>query len=191
MWTMSDPPPSDDRTGPLLPLHCVVDGAEGRNVRFARRVGRPKKVNPRPDQQTLDYATEIDRQRRTFIEQETASYEAEPDGIERVWNLLRLLAQEAASLRFQRRLLEVDDRSGVEKITSRIVETYARIGALVFELRKLGGAETLDVRNPKMQLLVSAFNDQLEAAARETLGEKAETFLSRYRKMAEGWEERV
>jgi hypothetical protein len=101
------------------------------------------------------------------------------------------MAQEAASMRFGKRCMETDDRAGTEKIGSRIIETYTRMAALLLELRKVGGSETLDPRSPKVQVVVRAFHEQMEQAARETLGDQAEAFLSRYRALAEGWEDRI
>ena len=161
-------------------------------IKFIRRTGRPRKVRVRPEPAVVNYAAEVDRERQAFVQSETATYESEPDGLARVWRLLRAVAEEIASMKFDRRILELEDRAGAEKVSSRVTEGYVRLASLLLELRKLGGgAETLDMRNPKVQLVVREFNDQLEAAARETLGERAEVFLSRYQSLSAGWEDRV
>jgi hypothetical protein len=170
----------------------VVDGAEGRNVRFARRVGRPRKVRVRPEPAVVDYASEIDLERQAFVDEETAKYAGEPDGVERVWATLRMLAQEAAALKFSQRRLELEDREGADKVASRVIETYSRMASLFLELKKVGGAEHIDPHHPMLQRLVMAFEERLEEAVRQTLCDAdAERFLVNYRRRCQGWEERI
>jgi len=186
---MPDSDSPNDKPKFVLPLHCVLgDGS----IKFIRRTGRPKKVRVRPEPVALDYAAEVDRERQAFVNGEMARYEAEADTIERLWQVIREIAEETAALKFSKRRMELEDRVGSEKISSTISESYVRIAKLVLEIAKLGGFGRIDPKNAKVQAVVKLFHEQLDEAASGTLdSDQAKAFWENYRARLEGWEARA
>jgi hypothetical protein len=178
--------PVVDNVRQLLPTHLLPQTKTGRPV------GRPRKINPAPTANDLQYHAQIAEARQKFIEEDPVvkTLSNKPDSPALLTSLRMEIAKEAASLHFQRIEAEKYGKDTAQTSTRRI-DALTRIAHIELEIKKLA-PDTIDVRSEKFQKIFNMFLEFMKEAATETLAPEAiDLFFNRFSTMMEGWEEKA
>ena len=194
----SPPPPPDtpqERLAEVLELrpdHAVPD--DGLGHRVERRRGRPRRAVPRPGASEIDYASELNRLRKAWVNGDLLVKLLDPNeranAAEIISTLKGELAREAAALRY-----EIEERAtagrDIAQLGSRRIDALVKIASIELAAMKLG-MRSVDLGGAQMQRIFAAFMDQVANVLVETVPEKvAASFANKLRAKLEGWEERV
>jgi len=175
-----------DNVRPLLPSHLLP------RTKTGRPVGRPRKINPAPTANDLEYHAQVAEARQQFIAEDPVvkTLTHKPDSPVLLTALRMEIAKEAASLHFQRIEAEKYGKDTAQTSTRRI-DALTRIAHIELEIKKLA-PDSLDVRSEKFQKVFNMFIEFMREAAKETLQPEAiDLFFNRFSTMLEGWEEKA
>jgi hypothetical protein len=160
-----------------------------------RRPGRPRSIARAPDEQQLAQHQRVAERLQYHVEADPVvrAVSIEPDRTSTVAldAAMMEIAREAAGLLWERRQAQVRGRPEAQKISRRRTDALGRLANLVLERARLGGSE-LDPFDPKLQRLVSLFNEQAREVALEAIQpEHATRFIELYLSRIDGWESHV
>jgi hypothetical protein len=175
-----------DNVRQLLPTHLLPKTKTGRPV------GRPRKINPAPSSNDLNYHAEMAEARQRFIAEDPVvkTLSGKPDSANLLSSLRMEIAKEAAALHFQRIESEKHGKDTAQTSTRRI-DALTRIAHIELEIKKLA-PDTLDVRSEKFQKVFSMFIEMMRESAKETLAPEAiDMFFNRFGGMMDGWEDKA
>lgn len=175
-----------DNVRQLLPTHLLPKTKTGRPV------GRPRKINPAPTANDLEYHAEIAKARQAFIAEDPVvkTLSGKPDSASLLATLRTEIAKEAASLHFQRMEAEKYGKDTAQTSTRRI-DALTRIAHIELEIKRLA-PDSLDVRSEKFTKVFNMFIEFLRECAQETMPpETIDLFFNRFSTMMEGWEEKA
>jgi hypothetical protein len=170
-----------------LPIHAVTGGQV-----VKRRPGRPKKINPRPTMEDLDYHAETSKLKDAFIQQDPLVKAASSGqtSIEVLQRIKTEIARESAALLFARNEEEKYGRD-TSQMSSRRISALREIASLEMEIRTLGST-VIDLRSEQFQKIISYFLECIKEVAVETLTtEQVNIFFNRLETRLEDWEERA
>jgi hypothetical protein len=175
-----------DNVRQLLPNHLLPKTKTGRPV------GRPRKINPAPTANDLEYHAEISEQKTRFIAEDPVvkALTGKIDSATLLSTLRAEIAKEAAALHFTRMEAEKYGKDTAQTSTRRI-DALTRIAHIELEIKKLA-PDSLDVRSEKFQKVFNMFIEFLRECAQETMPpETIDLFFNRFSTMMEGWEEKA
>ena len=170
-----------------LPLHSATG-----SLAVRRRVGRPKKINPRPTFEDLEYHEETLKRKNDFIQQDSlvASAASGQSTIEVLQRIKTELAREAAALLFARNEEEKYGRD-TSQISSRRIAALREIASLETEIRNMGST-VIDLRGEQFQKIFAFFLENLKEVASAVMStEQGNLFFNRLETQFEDWEERA
>jgi hypothetical protein len=181
------PPPPHSTTNVVLFDQALLE---------RRGRGRPRSIGRAP--------TPVDRERRRLVRErlerhiagdelvQVAGVEADRASMAAIDRVMMEIARESSALRWDRELSQSrGDGQAAERISSRRVESLGRLAALVLEKSRSGLEPQFDTASDKVQRIVQAFVDEVDATAREALGNEADAFLESFMGRMTGWEARV
>lgn len=169
-----------------LPIHAVPGGG------VKRRPGRPKKINPRPTIEDLEYHEATLRRKAAFIQDDSLVKAASTGhtSVEVLQHIKAEIARESAALLFARNEEEKYGRD-TSQISSRRISALREIASLETEIRNLG-ATVIDLRSEQFQKVISYFLECIRDVATDTLStEQVNLFFNRLETKLEDWEERA
>ena len=175
-----------DNVRQLMPTHLLPKTSTGRPV------GRPRKMNPKPTANDLDYHAQMTVEKQRFIDVDPVvrSLAGKVDSASLLANIRTEIAKEAAALHFQRVENEKLGKDTAQTSTRRI-DALTRIAHIELEIKKLS-PDTIDVSGEKFQKIFAMFISTLQETARETMPpEVLDLFFNRFSTKMEGWEERA
>jgi hypothetical protein len=175
-----------DNVRQLLPTHLLPKTKTGRPI------GRPRKINPAPTSNDLNYHAEMAEARQRFIAEDPVvkTLSGKPDSANLLSSLRMEIAKEAAALHFQRIESEKHGKDTAQTSTRRI-DALTRIAHIELEIKKLA-PDTLDVRSEKFQKVFSMFIEMMRESAKETLAPEAiDMFFNRFGSRLDGWEDKA
>jgi len=173
-----------------IPVQLAQAEAAGEIVR--RRPGRPLKIRAAVtlDQVQLAKAESVACEEFVCNDPLVRSLEAKASSTALLRRLVLDLATEAAAIRFEVASAQALAKSdGIPQSRSRVLDAYAKIGAIVLQSQKLGLVE-IDLRSEPVQRVFGLFLSTLEEVARETLTDY-DSFMTECRHALDGWETRV
>lgn len=173
----------------LLPVHAAPN--TGKNgLKITRGPGRPRKVERAATVSDLEYHARISEQKAEHVDYDplvraTLHHADSSD----VLHLVKTeVAKEAASLHFQRLENEKFGRD-TSQVSSRRIDALTKIANIELEIKKIG-ANTLDLKNEKIQRVFKYFIGKIKDVATETLPpEQIDLFFNRLSTALEGWED--
>ena len=169
-----------------LPTHLLPRTSTG------RANGRPRKINPKPTANDLEYHAAIADEKKKFITDDPVvrALIGKPDSAQLLSSLRLEIAKEAAALHFTRMEAEKYGKDTAQTSTRRI-DALTRIAHIELEIRKLA-PDTLDVRGEKFQKVFAMFIQYLKETAQETLTPEAiDMFFNRFTSKMDGWEDKA
>jgi hypothetical protein len=170
----------------LIPLHAACDT---RGLRVIRSPGRPPRARVAPDHDQRGYRGRISELQDQFVDADPIVV-ATTKGRDELDQVLRGLAEEIASLRFERQHLDPTSRE-TPIVTSRIVDGLTKL-ATVTIIRARCNSGTIDPHGPEMQTMAKMFVERVTKVARETMApELAEQFLRILQERMHGWQDRA
>ena len=175
-----------DNVRQLMPTHLLPKTSTGRPV------GRPRKMNPKPTANDLDYHAQMTVEKQRFIDVDPVvrSLAGKVDSASLLANIRTEIAKEAAALHFQRVENEKLGKDTAQTSTRRI-DALTRIAHIELEIKKLS-PDTIDVSGEKFQKIFAMFISTLQETARETMPpEVLDLFFNRFSTAMTGWEERA
>jgi CelD/BcsL family acetyltransferase involved in cellulose biosynthesis len=155
-------------------------------------VGRPRKINPAPTANDLEYHAEIAKARQHFIADDPVvrTLSGKTDSAQLLASLRMEIAKEAASLHFQRIEAEKYGKDTAQTSTRRI-DALTRIAHIELEIKKLA-PDSVDVHSERFQKIFHMFIGFMRECAQETMPpEVIDLFFNRFSTMMEGWEEKA
>lgn len=146
-----------------IPLHALP------GVRAVRRRGRPPKIRVAPDADERAYHAEVDALRREALEHDplVLATDARGDVLDEV---IVALAREAAGLRWDRMRAQERGLETAAQVSSRVVDAYAKLAALVLERHELRRGEPSPA---KLVAVQEMFVQSIQEVVIEVLGDKA------------------
>ena len=171
----------------IVPI-AAPDPQEGGIAR--RKPGRPRVVRPAPTADEYLYHQEQSAARESLIDEDDLlrALEGRADAAEVVHHVVVRLAQETASLRWDRQKAEGDGFIIAEKISARRIDGLAKLAGVVVEARKLGVVGEADPRSPPFQKVEQLWMTSISDCAKETLpSETATVFLDRLMAAMASW----
>ncbi len=169
----------------VVPLHSATGPIK-------RGRGRPRKINPKPTVDDLEYHAEMARMREEFIREDPVvkSTAQRKEALEILHNIKLQIAEEAAALNFARVEAEKYGKDSAQT-SSRRITALREVANIELEIRKLG-VQMLDVRSERIQKLVGYLIEIVQKAAVEVLDAKTfDLFVNQLGSAMEGWEERA
>jgi hypothetical protein len=170
----------------LLPTHLLPKTKTGRPV------GRPRKINPQPTQNDLDYHAAMSEEKQRFITEDPVvkALSGRVDSANLLSTLRAEIAKEAAALHFTRIEAEKYGKDTAQTSTRRI-DALTRIAHIELEIKKIA-PDVIDVRGEKFQKIFRMFIEYLKETAQETLSPEAiDLFFNRFMTKMEGWEDKA
>lgn len=170
-----------------LPLHAVTGGMVAK-----RRPGRPRKINPKPTFEDLEYHEATSKRKEAFIKEDALvrATSTSCTSLEVLQQIKAEIARESAALLFTRNEEEKYGKD-TSQISSRRISALREIAALETEIRTLG-ATVIDLRSEQFQKIVSYFLETIREVAVDTLStEQVNLFFNRLETKLEDWEERA
>lgn len=166
-----------------LPIHAVARDGDGNPVRVGRGPGRPKRVRVAPVADEAAYNAALRAAREAHVEDDAVVRAAElRDGaIDLGWALLRSIARETASIRW-----EIEQRPSsreAERARSRRIDGLLVIARLRIELHR---AEAGELTPRRLHALKRLLLETILAVATECLPEEQLRQLER--RVREVWE---
>lgn len=172
----------------LLPIHAAPGGA---NV--TRRIGRPKKVERKPNQTDLEYHAMMADERDKFIASSkvVSAVQNHTDAADMLRLIKEQLAIEAAALEWQRNENQKYGKDTAQ-VSSRRVEALKKMADLEVDIKKMG-ADTINLKSEKFQrvfkYLIGNFREVcVEIGLRP---EQIDLLFNRLASALEGWEDRA
>jgi hypothetical protein len=172
----------------LMPTHALP----GANV--IRRVGRPRKVEKKPDQTDLEYhALMLDEQAK-FVENDkiVAAIRGHFDSADTLRLIKEKVAREAAVLEWQR-IENAKLGRDTAQVSTRCIDALKKIADIELEIKKMG-ADTINLKSEKFQrvlaYLITCFRDVCSETGLLS-PEQLDVLFNRLATEMEGWEEKA
>jgi len=176
----------------LLPVHAAPYGYAKHKLEMTRRKGRPRKVERAPTVKDLEYHAATVEEKAAFVENDPVvqATRTHTDPLSMLGYIKTEVAKESAALHFQR--LE-NEKYGKDtaQISTRRIDALKKIADIELELKKLG-ADVINVRSEKFQMIFKIWIDTIREIAQQTMPpEQIDLFFNQLSTAMEGWEEKV
>jgi hypothetical protein len=172
----------------LLPIHAVPG-----QTKVARRVGRPKAVERKPNETDLEYHAIMSEQRDKFIASSSIvdAVKKHVDSADMLRLIKEQLASEAAALEWQR---NENAKYGKDtaQVSSRRIEALKKMADLEVDIKKMG-ADTVNLKSEKFQrvfkYLIGSFREVCLDIGMPP--EQLDLLFNRLASSMEGWEDKA
>jgi hypothetical protein len=172
----------------VFPINKVL----GKQMLVKRQRGRPRKVERRPSINQSEYNAAVGAACESSIASDSLVVALQGDrrGPEIIHAVTLGIAMETAALGLLRRQQQAEGKDTAQ-ISSRRVSGLGQLANVFLELSTWGGG-AIDLRSPKLQILLDLFvDDVFEAALATVPADKAAEVVTEFRTAVAGWENRI